>query len=101
MADQEAAPAKRARRYPVVLFFIKDWPPQDPNRRMVFKVFYDGEAKAMRAHKRLNKRLGKEATFELASLTTAEARKIRLKGYGLRDVVAREKELRAKADAEQ
>ena len=94
----EAAPEKKARRYPVLLFYIKDWPAQDPNRRMVFRVYYDGEAKALRAQKRLNKRLGKEATFEVVSMTTVEARRIRNKGYNLREAKAREAALRVKAD---
>lgn len=94
MTQEADQPVKKARRYPVLLFHIPGWPSQDPNRRMVWRIYFDGEPKALRDLKRLSRRLRKEAVFELQHMSTAEAKKIRTKGYLLRDFKAREQALR-------
>jgi hypothetical protein len=87
MAEEKKKPPKR----PVILFTIPGFPTQDPGRKMVWKVFYLGELVAMRALKRLNRKLKGEANFELVMMTAADARKIKNKGFNLADIKARDR----------
>lgn len=77
MADAEP---KKARKYPVVLFYIPGWPSQEPNRLMVWRVCFDGLGAAERILKRMNRRQ-KDCVWSLEMMTALEARKIRNKPY--------------------
>jgi hypothetical protein len=89
----EPAPVlKRApRAYPTILFRIPGWPASDPGRLMVWRVCFDGEEKAMRLLKRLNKRLAHEAEFVLSHMTARAASNLRNKGFNLREQRIRER----------
>lgn len=90
---------KKARAYPVVLFSIDGFPSQEPGRLMVWRIFWKGtELQAMRALKRLNRKMGKQATFSLQIMTALNARKVRMKPFSLREQRQREK-VQAQADA--
>ena len=99
--DELAAEARRKRekrakrKRPVLLAWIDGWPVQDPGRRMVWRVVYEGRAVAAQELRYLEANLGHEASFEVAMLTAAEWRAIRLRGYSLREVKEREAQLRA------
>lgn len=97
--ETEAPAPARRRAYPVVLFSIAGFPTQEPGRLMVWRIFWNGtELQAMRALKRLNKKLGKHATFSLQIMTAVEARNVRMKPFSLRDQRRRER-VQAQADA--
>jgi hypothetical protein len=68
-ADGEVRPAVKPRKRHVITFHIPGWPSQDPNRPMVWRVCYEGSARANSDIKRLNKNLKKEAVFEVQMLT--------------------------------
>lgn len=99
--EEAAVPVKKQRKRPVVLFWLPGWPTQEPNRRMVWRICWDGEPAAQRELKRIKKLLGKDAEWELAMMTPAEVRRLRVKGFSIVDFKDREKEaaLREKADA--
>lgn len=90
---------KKQRRRPVILFWLPDWPPQDPNRRMVWQIVWSTERRAQNEFKRLQKHLGHEANWELVKMTATEARRLRLRGYDLKEVQEREANLREKASS--
>ena len=50
---------KKQRKRAVVLFWIPDWPSQDPNRRMLWRICWDGEPAAQREVKRVKKQIGR------------------------------------------
>ena len=85
---------KKQRKRPVILFYIPDWPSQDPNRRMVWTIVWAGKPTAEREIKRLKKRFKKDACWELANLSPNEVRRMRTRGYDLREVRDREKAMR-------
>lgn len=82
---------KKKRKRPVILCWITDWPSQDPGRRMVWKIVWNGVPTAERELKHLQKRLGKEANFEIVSMTPQQARRLRIKGYSITEVLERER----------
>lgn len=90
---------RRQRKRPVVLFWIDGWPSQDPNRRMVWKVYHEGKRVAEKDFEHLRVALAHEANWEMASLSMHEVRKLRAKGYDLREVKERERELKRAAAA--
>lgn len=103
MPEQEVAQApevalekeKKQRKRAVVLFWIPDWPSQDPNRRMLWRICWDGEPSAQRELKRVKKHLGKDAKWEVAMMTPTQARNLRLKKIGMRDLMERARQARA------
>lgn len=82
---------KKKRKRPVILCWIPDWPSQDPGRRMVWAIVWNGIPTAERELKRLQKRLGHEANFEIAMMTPQQARRLRIKGYSVSEVLERER----------
>lgn len=82
---------KKARKRPVILCWIDGWPSQDPGRRMVWRIVWEGEPTALREVDRLRKRLGHEANFEVAKMTPQQARRLRIKGYSITEVLERER----------
>jgi len=92
---------KRQRKRPVILFFIPGWPSQDPGRRMVWTIVWAGKPTAEREVKRLKRKFKKDAEWELANLSPNEVRRMRTRGYDLREVRDREKAMREKDAAPQ
>lgn len=93
--------AKRERRRPIILFHIPGWPSQDPGRRMVWRICWDGGLAARRELEHLKATLGHEAEWEIAMMTASQARRLRAKGYDMREALERERELRQAAEAVQ
>lgn len=89
---------RKARKRPVVLFWIQDWPSQDPNRRMVWKVYHEGKKAAEADYEHLRVALAHEANWELASLSMHEVRKLRAKGYALKEELERKRALQEAAE---
>lgn len=87
----ESKQKKKDRKRPVILCWIDNWPSQDPGRRMVWQIVWNGLPTAERELKRLQKRLGKEANFEIVSMTPQQARRLRIKGYSITEVLERER----------
>jgi hypothetical protein len=56
MPDADPKPKKAPKVYGVLLVSVPDFPPQDPGRLLVYRVFPD-KLKAERKAKRFNKRL--------------------------------------------
>lgn len=96
-AAEAAKQEKKSRKRPVILFWVPDWPSQDPNRRMVWTIVWKSKKFAEAEFRRISTLLANEANWELASMTPAEARKLRIKGYDLREVQEREREMREKS----
>lgn len=92
---------RRARKRPVVLFWIQDWPTQDPNRRMVWKVYHEGKKAAEADYEHLRVVLAHEANWELGSLSMNEVRKLRAKGFDLKEQLERKRALQEAADQTQ
>ncbi len=86
--DEAAAKEKKQRKYPVILFYIENWPSQDPNRRMLWKICWGGGPKAEREIKGLKKRLSKKAKWELSLMTPTEARRLHNRMVGARALFA-------------
>lgn len=93
--DADAAPveaiieSKKQRKRPVILFWIPGWPSQDPNRRMLWRIVWNGEPTALFILKRLKKRFKDDAQWELASMTPTQARALKNKTISLRDLIER------------
>ena len=96
VATELAKEEKKQRKRPVILFYIPDWPSQDPNRRMVWTIVWAGRPTAERELKRLKRKFKKDANWELANLSPNEVRRMRTRGYDLREVRDREKAMREK-----
>jgi len=77
MADAEA---KKSRAYPTVLFYIPGWPSQEPNRKMVWHMHFDGQKAAAGTIKRMSRRFP-EVVWCMEMMTAAEATKLRKKPY--------------------
>lgn len=89
---------RRARKRPVVLFWIDGWPTQDPNRRMVWKVYHEGKKAAEADFEHLRVALAHEANWELSSLSMVEVRRLRAKGFDLREQLERRRMLEEMAE---
>lgn len=85
---------KKQRARPVVLFYIPGWPSQDPGRRMLWRICWNGEPAALREVKRMKRLLGKDAEWEVAKMTPAQARKLKTKSIGLHDMLERARQAR-------
>lgn len=86
---QEAKEQKKTRKRPVIVFWIDGWPNQDPGRRMVWRIVWGGNPVAERELDGLKKRQGHLAQWEILQLTPAEARRLRAKGYELKEELER------------
>lgn len=89
---------RKARKRPVVLFWIDGWPTQDPNRRMVWKVYHEGKAAAERDLQHLVQTLGHEAGWEMANLSMHEVRRMRARGFDLKEQLERRRTLQEMAE---
>lgn len=83
--------SKKQRKRPVILFWIPGWPSQDPNRRMLWRIVWNGEPTALFLLKRLKKRFKNDAQWEVASMTPTQARALKSKTITLRDLLERTK----------
>ena len=92
--EEAAKSEKRQRVRPVVLFYIPGWPTQDPGRRMLWRICWNGEPAALREAKRMRRILGKDAEWEVTKMTPGQARKLRTKVISLRDLLERAKQSR-------
>lgn len=86
--------ASKQRNRAVVLFWIPGWPSQDPNRRMLWRLCWDGLPSAERELKRVKKTLGKAAKWEVAMMTPTQARNLASKPVGMRDLMERARQVR-------
>lgn len=91
---------KKSRKRPVILFWIPGWPSQEPNRRMVWRICWEGMPRAQRDMQALKKHFRHEPVeWEIVTMSPAQARRLRAKGFDLREQREREQALREKADA--
>ena len=90
LAAQAQKQERKTRKRVVILFFIPGWPSQEPNRRMVWTIAWSGRPRAEREVARLKKMFKKEVQWELASMSMLEIRRMRTKGYDLREIRDRE-----------
>lgn len=82
--SDDAAEKKKRRKYGYVLVAVPGFPPQDPGRKMLFRMYPDAD-KATRKAKRLGKRFP-EYQWEGAALTAGEAQRLKLKPFKLSDL---------------
>ena len=91
-ASEEQKKQRKERKRAVILFWIEGWPSQDPNRRMLWSIVWNGEPTAKREMKRLEKKFRKDGVkWELAKMSAAEARRLKERGFSLREQREREK----------
>ena len=93
-AEPSPEPEKKQRSRPVVLFWVPGWPSQDPGRRMLWRIVWNGEPAALRELKRMKKLLGRDAEWEVAKMTPTQARGLKAKSVDMRELLERAKKAR-------
>ena len=84
MADAEAKEKKAPKVYGVVLVSIPDFPPQDPGRQLVYRMYPD-KLKAERKAKRLTRRFP-EYLWSGVGLTHAQINDVKRKPITLAEL---------------
>ncbi|WP_441280592.1 hypothetical protein [Tardiphaga sp. 862_B3_N1_1] len=91
-AAEEKKRQRKERKRPVILFWIEGWPTQEPGRRMVWTIVWNGLPTAQREVKRLEKKFRKDSVrWEIANMSPGEVRRLKTKGFSLAEQRERER----------